>query len=140
MSIWYDWSDGGDEKFGLVSNSFDPEKKMYPWTPKLAYNATKTLSNALKGVQFVGRIPTFQDGFNSDDEYLLKFENTTMGKIVLAMRSLAGYPHLTRIPGGIGCYAVHDYLGRALPRLCEDLRGIHINISQAPQFLTSDGM
>ena len=71
--------------------------------------------------------------------YSLKTRLRT-GKVVLAIWSLPGYPHLARIPGCTGYYAVQDYLDRALSRLCEDPRGIHINISQAPQYLTSDGM
>jgi len=141
FSIWYEWVDGGTtpsgELMGLVLDDFDPNRKTDPFTPKPSYNATKALARITKGTSFVGRIPTFQDGATTADEYVLKFENKTTGRIVLAAWSLAGFPHITRLSGGRGCFDVFDLYGNNLNIVCEDPRGIHLNLTQSPIYLIS---
>jgi hypothetical protein len=56
---------------------------------------------------------------------------------VFAAWSTSGFPHITRLPGLRGCWDVVDHLGAARPRICEDNRGIHVNLTDAPQYLTS---
>jgi len=128
LSIWYDWMDGGNELMGLVHNDN---------TPKPSYYATKTLARMTNDTSFIVRIPTFQDGATTDDEYVLKFENITTSKIVLAAWSLSGFPHVSRLPGGRGCYDVFDLYGNSLEKICEDSRGLHLNLTQSPMYLIS---
>ena len=48
--------------------------------PKPAYNATKVLSNLLIDHTFIRRISTFQDGYNTEDEFILLFQNVKTNK------------------------------------------------------------
>ena len=144
LSIWYEWKDGGTnssgELMGLVFDDFDPKNKSNPFTPKPSYYATKTLADVTKGTAFVGAIPTFQDGATTNDEYVFQFQNQSTGKTVLAAWSMAGFPHITRLPGGRGCYDTIDHLGNELLVVCEDPRGLHLNLTQAPIYLVSKNL
>ena len=67
-------------------------------TVKPSFLATKTLSHVLANTSFIARRPTWQDGFTTDDEYVLQFRSEE-GTTVLAVWTLAGFPHVTRLPG-----------------------------------------
>ena len=54
--LMYEWADGPNEKMGLVKEYLAGGKT---GAPKLAYNATKTLSAALRGHRYVQRLPAF---------------------------------------------------------------------------------
>ena len=88
----------------------------------------------------MGAIPTFQDGATTNDEYVFQFQNQSTGKTVLAAWSMAGFPHITRLPGGRGCYDTIDHLGNELLVVCEDPRGLHLNLTQAPIYLVSNNL
>ena len=60
-AMMYEWADNSGEKMGLV-HEFVKSKttgKEVTGAPKLAYNATTTLGNALRGHHFVKRLPAF---------------------------------------------------------------------------------
>ena len=67
-------------------------------TAKPSFLATKTLAHVLANASFIARRPTWQDGFTTDDEFILQFR-TQDGTTVLAVWTLAGFPHVTRLPG-----------------------------------------
>ena len=74
MSVVYDWRDGppGTEIMGLVGYQRHPNRSA-PYDPKPAWNATRALSTALAGHEFVERVPVFQNGATTDDDWLLLF-------------------------------------------------------------------
>ena len=48
----------------------------------------------------------------------------------------ASFGHVARIPGiDNGCFAVYNYMGSAQPAICHDPRGLHVELTNAPQYL-----
>jgi hypothetical protein len=155
ISIWYDWRDGSPntEIMGMVENTPLPAKQGgYPFKPKPAYNGTKILSQMLAGYAFEGRRPIFQNGRNTDDDWLLVFDKQKeaaanksaivldAGSRLLVVWTSASFGHVVRIPGGMGCYAAFDWLGRPVGpngKICEDPRGFHVNATSSPTYLVS---
>jgi hypothetical protein len=150
ISIYYDWRDSGaayDEIMGMVENAPAAPTARWPWTPKAAYNATRALTSALKGCDFDGRVPVFQNGRTTSDDWLLRFQQKAAdaaagtSRTVLVAWTSGSFGHVVRVPGGSGCWAVADWLGRAQPQICGgvehgDPRGVHLNVTDAPLFLT----
>ena len=125
ISIYYEWHDGGTtELMGLMDANIKP---------KPAYNATKVLSNLLIDHTFIRRISTFQDGYNTEDEFILLFQNVKTNKNLIAAWTTTSYKHITRLPSGRGCFDVYNHLGGKLNHICEDPRGLHLNISLSPK-------
>lgn len=132
-SIWYEWRDNAGEKMGVVDMSFNPDHKP-PFTPKKAYVAAQVLSKQLQGFTFDTQIPVYQSGSTTRDDVVLRFVNSA-GVTALAAWTSGSFPHVVRLPGGAGCWDVVDFKGAPQPTICEDPRGIHVNVSSAPLYL-----
>ena len=92
----------------------------------------------------MGRRPTFQDGSDVSDEYVLEFEERLAGggrATIFAAWSTSTFPHVTRLPGVLGCYAISDMMGEPIAQTCDDgghnHYGIHVNVSDAPIYIRS---
>ena len=89
-----------------------------------------------KGFRFVRRLPVFQNGMNTGDDWVLLFKSDNGGVLLVAWTS-AAFLHVLRIPGVEpgACFAQTSYLGDALPTRCHDPRGMHVNVTNAPVYL-----
>ena len=130
---------GAPEIMGLVEQPRLPGGGA-PYKPKPAYNATATLSRALAGFEFVERVKVFQSGHNTEDDWVLLFQRAGAAPATLLVAwTSASFGHVTRLPGGEGCYSAHDWLGRPLPDVCHDPRGLHVQLSDGPTYLLKQG-
>ena len=154
ISIYYDWRDGAPELMGLVYQDAAPAASAWPRVPKPAYNATRALASALAGLEFVDRLPVFQNGRDASDDWLLRFQapagdssasgtssasDTAPVDTVLVAWTSGSFGHVIRIPGGSGCFSAADWVGNALPEVCAGDRGLHVNVTDAPVFLSQRG-
>lgn len=99
--------------------------------------------------------PVFQNGKTTNDDWLLLFRQqpssstsssasssnatttTTTGSVVMVAWTTASFGHVARIPGGEGCWRVGNWLGNvARDPICHDPRGLHVMLSDSPQYLT----
>lgn len=146
MSVVYDWRDSppgpNDEIMGFVENQLQPRPPhhggiWFPYIPKPAWNATKALAAAIGQYEFVKRLPVFQNGRDTNDDWVLQFRHPTTSAVAFAAWTSASFGHIARIPGqGAGCYAVVNWLGEPQTQLCNDPRGLHLMLTDAPQYLT----
>lgn len=123
VSIWYDWhEDGPDPKepehhFGLVRPDY---------TPKPAYRAAQTLTQALAGYTFVKRL-----SLASEKDYLLLFKN---GKNVKLTAWTTGDAHPVTLPLS-GPTRAQSLLDGTTQTLTGDTT-LRVGISGSPQALS----
>lgn len=80
-TIWYMWKDYPDAPFGTVQQQFHSGQQP-PFTPKPAFHALTTLTQQLAGLDFVARVPAYQSGMTTFDDFvsqevLLTYSATT---------------------------------------------------------------
>jgi hypothetical protein len=139
LSIWYDWHDDGpDEKepehhFGTVRYEYH-EGRDPVYDPKPAYQAAKTLTTALKGFHYVGRVDV-----DDPRDYVLKFEND--GKTVLAAWTRSTEARVVEVPLGgdrRSHYAATGHTGEKLAAPAWGPQGLKLTLTDAPQYVASE--
>ena len=68
-TIWYMWKDYPNSPFGTVQQQFHSGQQP-PFTPKPAFHALTTLTTQLAGVDFVARVPVYQSGMSTFDDFV----------------------------------------------------------------------
>lgn len=132
-SILYEWRDNAQEKMGVVDITYHAGRSP-PFDAKPAYQAIQALSSVLAGFTYVDRVHAYQSGYTTSDDHVLLFANDA-GDTQIAAWTSASFPHVIRIPGGRGCWSVTDFMGTTMPQVCEDPRGIHVNVTDGPLYL-----
>ncbi len=133
VSIWYDWRDDGTDKaepehhFGLVRHEYRSGAAQV-FEPKPAYLAVKTLTDQLRGFQFVERL-----GIGADYDYVLAFERNGQRRIVAW--TTATNRHGVRITGLDGEVAITGFTGDSLGRRAPAQNAIEIELSGSPVYL-----
>ena len=84
------------------------------------------------------RRPVFQNALTTDDDiWLVASSDSNPRAVAMVAWTMASFEHVVRLPGVTGCWAATTYLGEPLPApLCHDPRGLHVNVSAGPLYLT----
>ena len=143
-SIWYQACVPSDQGIMKCTNGGAP------FTPLPAMLAGQVMHNILrndggkpgtpvdpdKGFRFVRRLPIFQNGMSTSDDWLLLFRSNDGGVLLVAWTSTE-FEHITRIPGVEpgACFTQTSMSGDAMPNLCHDPRGLHVNMTTSPRYL-----
>ena len=98
--------------------------------------APGTPVDAAKGFRFVRRLPVFQNGMDTSDDWVLLFRSDAGGVLLVAWTT-AQFVHVVRIPGveAGASFAQTGMFGEARPTLRHDPRGLHVNVTGAPVYL-----
>lgn len=132
ISIWYDWHDDGDDRsnpehnFGTVRRPYR-EGQAEVYEPKPAYIAAKTLTTVLKGYVFSKELAL------KDDEHVLLFAKGD--QLRLAAWTSAGEPRKVLVPATPGRFRVTRHLGKDLPELVADDKGLTLMLTGDVQYL-----
>ncbi len=135
LSIWYDWHDDGDDpknaehRFGIVHHAFLKDG-LTPYAPKPAYLAAKTLGTTFAGYRFEKRLPV-----GGPNDCVLLFNNGNAHAIAAWSTSHEQHDVTIPIQG-----AVHrtSHVGDDLGDKVAAADGLHIVLTDAPVYLTSD--
>ncbi|MDQ3813396.1 MAG: glycoside hydrolase family 5 protein [Armatimonadota bacterium] len=136
LSIWYDWHDDGtdpkepEHHFGTVAFPYH-EARDPVYDPKPAYLAAKTLTTALKGFRFNKRL-----AMTRADDYVLLFSKDNDVRLAVWTTSLQ--PHSIVVPASRGTFRVTAHTGEELPVLTADEKGLSIDVTDAPKYLTPE--
>ena len=145
--LMYEWADGPNEKMGLRREYVGGKTG----AAKLAYNATMTLGQALRGHRYVQRLPAFNlaggaenPRMEATDDFVLSFAAPS-GDLLLVAWTSASFEHVVRLPGVRGCWEVTDWRGRPMPAICSSRSGhaplgstandTHVSVTSAPLYL-----
>jgi hypothetical protein len=139
FTIWYDWrndppnpKDPEEANFGVVLRHYH-RGRMLVFNPKPAYFAAKTVSSFLDGYHFVKRLEV-----GSKNDFVLLFKKNGPDPEqqfrLAAWTEVAG--HAVVIPIDPGRYSDLSYIGRPLPPLTAEPKGLTITLVDAPQYLT----
>jgi polysaccharide biosynthesis protein PslG len=132
ISIWYDWHDDGDDRsnpehnFGTVRRPYR-EGQAEIYEPKPAYVAAKTLTSVLKGYEFSKALAL------KDDEHVLLFAKGD--QLRLAVWTSAKDPRTVRVPANAGRFRVTGHLGKELPEVIADDKGLTLTLTGDVQYL-----
>ncbi len=126
VSIWYDWSNDGEDpeerehNFGTVDHNLEP---------KLAYWAAKTLTGQLRGMTYITRLKT-----EREEDYLLLFSN---GQREALAAWTTGRPHVLALKLDASIEDAATMLGDRMPlyRVGDKLE---IKLSQDPIYLQAE--
>ena len=147
-SIWYEACDPdvSEGRMGVMNCTGGGQ----PFTPLPPMLAGKIMHSFLrndggkpgtpvdpaKGLRFVRRIPIFQNGMTTSDDWLMLFHSND-GDVGMAAWTSSEFSHITRIPGVEpgACFTQTSMFGDAMPTLCHDARGLHVNMSTSPRYL-----
>ncbi|MDR2706193.1 MAG: glycoside hydrolase family 5 protein [Planctomycetaceae bacterium] len=136
ISIWYDWHDDGkdpkepEHHFGTTNHDYKKDAKPV-YEPKQSYIAAKTFNETFNGFKYNKRLWIGDDHvyvflFNKDNEIKLAAWTTIKEK----------EPINVSIPCSPGKFSAISYLGEKLPDLTATEKGLTINVSDAPIYLT----
>ena len=132
ISIWYDWHDDGDDRsnpehnFGTVRRPYRAgQAEVYE--PKEAYIAARTLTTVLKGYEFSKALAL------KDDEHVLLFAKGD--QLRLAVWTSAKETCTVAIPASAGRFRVTGHLGKELPEVVADDKGLTLTLTGEVQYL-----
>jgi hypothetical protein len=141
LSIWYDWSNGGDNRtsggdnYGTVGHDGR--------TPKLAYTAAVTSFNLLAECQFQSRTTVSRERGSNASTFVLQYSCLNQQRYVAWTNDTASCPSC---PEGVnatlilppGCYSVTDLLGQELgngSEHCTGSSGLPLTLTRNPVYL-----
>jgi hypothetical protein len=139
LSIWYDWHDDGTEEkepehhFGTVRHEYH-EGRDPVYEPKPAYLAARTLTRALNGYHFAGRVDV-----GDATDYVLRFEKE--GGVILAAWTRSPEPKAVTLPPDVasrGRYAATGHTGDKLAPPAWAEQGLKLTLTGAPQYVTRE--
>jgi hypothetical protein len=136
ISIWYDWHDDGkdpkepEHHFGTTNHDYKKDAKPV-YEPKPSYIAAKTFNETFRGFKYNKRIWT-----GNEDEYVFLFDFDDGRLVKLAAWTTAKEPKTITIPSVPAKFHAVSYLGEKLPDLSATEKGLTINVSDAPVYLT----
>ena len=153
-SIWYQVCDpdGGDGQEGIMNCTGTMGNRTF--SPLPAFYAAQTMHKVFRndgkqpsepidellGMRFVRRIPVFQNGVDTSDDWVLLYRASGDDRaIVLVAWTSADFGHVVRLPAVYEdgeCWTVTSMLGKTMSNICHDPRGLHVNVTSAPIYLT----
>jgi beta-glucosidase-like glycosyl hydrolase len=154
-SIWYQVCDPdqGDGQEGIMNCTGEMGNRTF--SPLPSFYAAQTMHKVFRndgkppsepidealGMRFVRRIPVFQNGVDTSDDWVLLYRASGDSKaIVLVAWTSSDFEHVVRLPAVYEqgeCWKVTTMLGdTTTPNICHDPRGLHVNVSSAPMYLT----
>jgi polysaccharide biosynthesis protein PslG len=141
FTIWYDWrndpanpKDPEEANFGVVLRPYH-RGRMPVFNPKPAYFAATTVNSFLDGYHFVKRVEV---GSKNDFVLLFKKDGSTAERRFRLAAWTEDADHPVVIPVERGTYSDLSYLGKSLPPLTADSRGLTITLVDAPQYLAPE--
>ncbi len=132
ISIWYDWHDDGtdpkeaEHNFGTVRHAYR-EGQAEVYEPKPAYLAAKTLTTVLKGYEFSKALAL------KENEHVLLFAKGD--QLRLAAWTSNTEPCSVIIPASAGRFRVMGHLGKELPEVVADDKGLTLTLTGDVQYL-----
>jgi len=133
ISIWYDWHDDGtdakepEHHFGTTNNAYHKDQTPV-YEPKPSYLAAKTFNETFRGFQYNKR---FSDK-DFDDVYVFLFANEANKDVRIAAWTTSNEPRTVTIPCSPGTFKVVSHLGKELPKLTADEKGLTLTVTDAP--------
>lgn len=137
LSIWYDWHDDGtnptdnEHHFGTVGFAYR-EGQTDVYEPKPAYGAVQTLTSNLKGYRFNKRL-----ALDNPDDWCLLFTKGDEVKVVAW--TVSPTPRQVVLPVANGRFTAVSHLGKHLAPAAGDAKGLSIQLTDGPVYLTPDG-
>jgi hypothetical protein len=134
VSIWYDWHEDGTDAhdpeahFGIVRNAYHGGQSP-PYEPKPVYLAASTLAHTLRGQHFIKRIAE-----DSDDDYVLLFGGPS--KLTLVAWTADRPPHSAVVATNGDQFTRVSHIGEQLPPLQARKGELHVDLTDAPQYIT----
>jgi hypothetical protein len=135
ISIWYDWRDDGadasepEHRFGIVRHEYRTNSN-YPFEPKPAYFAAKTVNGFLDGFNFKKRVSV-----RSSEDFVLLFSRGGVQRI--AVWTTASRPHTVNILLPNGTYIINNLSGAKVRDVSSNSNGVSVELSRSPIFITA---
>ena len=159
-SIWYQacGPDVGEGEMGIMACSKDAHGTE-TFAPYPAYYAAQHMSALFRNdgkapgsapldpsvaFRFVERLPVFQNGINTDDDFVLLYASEDGSDALLVAWTSSDFGHVVRLPGVVdegACFAQSGMFGDRMGKdplsstVCHDPRGLHVNVTSAPRYL-----
>lgn len=136
LSIWYDWQDDGQDPaqiehhFGTVRGPYHSNREPV-YDAKPSYNAIKTLTALLSGLQFSERLSTAKP-----DDYLLAFRAN--GETRLAVWTTSWFEHDVSIQVRNGSYRIISHTGDLVAHEYSTQSKLTLKLTNAPLYVVID--
>ncbi|MDR2756313.1 MAG: hypothetical protein LBC20_11455, partial [Planctomycetaceae bacterium] len=136
ISIWYDWHDDGkdpkepEHHFGTTNHDYKKDAQPV-YDPKPSYIAAKTFNETFRGFKYNKRLWT-----GDDQVYVFLFQKDNDIKLAAWTTTKENESKNISIPCSTGKFKAVSYLGEPLPDLSATEKGLTINVSDAPIYLT----
>ncbi|HEY8204457.1 MAG TPA: cellulase family glycosylhydrolase [Pyrinomonadaceae bacterium] len=135
ISIWYDWRDDGadasepEHRFGIVRHEYRANSN-YPFEPKPAYFAAKTVNGFRDGFNFEKRVSV-----RSSEDFVLLFSRGGAQRI--AAWTTASRAHTVNILLPNGTYIINNLSGAKVREVSSNSNGVPVELSTSPIFITA---